>query len=143
MKRTLFIYMAVGIFTSINLLAQSSSLATRFQKQHMKKTEIMLVEALKSTDAQFQSSALQTLRQLQYIYPDEPFESLIEPLTKLVENENGDTQVRMLAAIALDGLHSDKGDESIKKMADSSKNPGVQSLCSALRKKVPRDLEEN
>ena len=139
MKRILFIYILLGVFSSISLMAQTSTLATRFQKQHMKKTEIMLNEALKSNDVHFQSTALQTIRQLQFIYPDEPFESFLEPLMRIVENEKADTQVRILAAIALDGLHSDKGDESIKKISKSSNSMSLQELCSALLVKVPKE----
>jgi hypothetical protein len=130
MKRLFLLLVIVLIVTSSTIQAQDS--ATRFQKQHLKQTEASLVNALNSASAGMQATAAQTLRQLEWTFPEEEFKSTISPLIQLLKDEKGDTQVRLLTAIALDGLHSDLGDEAIASVAKSSNNKSVQELCAAL-----------
>jgi len=49
-----------------------------------------------------------------------------------LKNENEDTQVRILSAIALDGLHNDKGDQAVKEMSKMSSNQTIKELCQEL-----------
>lgn len=78
------------------------------------------------------SGSLQTLRELEQVFPNYEFNSLLDELMKLVKNEKSETQVRILSAIALDGLHSDKGDKSIYEVAKNSKDKSVKDICIAL-----------
>jgi hypothetical protein len=103
-----------------------------FLKEHLDKTEKMLLQSLQSTDANMVSSSIQTIRELEQVFPDEAFSSFIEPLSKIVQNDNYDTHARILSALALDELHSDKGDASIYATAKYSSNQSVRDICSAL-----------
>jgi len=130
MKR-LFLLLAIVLMIITNAV-QAQDVATRFQKQHLKQTEASIVNALNSGTVGVEINAVQTLRQLEWTFPDQEFKSTISPLSQIVKDENGDTQTRLLAAIALDGLHSDLGDDAITFTAKSSNNKSVQELCAAL-----------
>jgi len=130
MKR-LFLLLAIVLMVTTSAI-QAQDAATRFQKQHLKQTEASLVNALSSERAGIQATAAQTLRQLEWTFPEQEFKSTISPLIRIVKDERGDTQARLLAIIALDGLHSDLGDEAITMTAKSSSNKSVQELCAAL-----------
>jgi uncharacterized membrane-anchored protein YjiN (DUF445 family) len=129
--RRLFLFFVIVLMIATNAV-QAQDVNTRFQKQHMKQTEASIVNALNNESAGVQVTAVQTLRQLEWTFPDEEFKSTISPLIRIVKDEKGDTQARILAAIALDGLHSDVGDEAITWTAKSSSNKSVQELCAAL-----------
>jgi uncharacterized membrane-anchored protein YjiN (DUF445 family) len=102
----------------------------------MKQTIEMLIQGLNSGNPSIQTSSAQTIRQLEDIYTDLTFDEFITPLMNLVKNENADTQARILSAIALEELHSDKGDEAIEFVANSSSNKSVKDVCAALLVKV-------
>jgi uncharacterized membrane-anchored protein YjiN (DUF445 family) len=130
MKRFILLII-IALIVSISA-TQAQDAATRFQKQHLKQTEASLVNALNSESVGMQATAAQTLRQLEWAFPEEEFKSTITPLIRIVKDEKGETHARILAAIALDGLHSDLGDEAIAIVAKSSTNKSVQELASAL-----------
>ena len=73
-----------------------------------------------------------TVRQLEQIFPEENFSSFIEPLVKIVQDENAETQARIISALALDLLHSDKGDVTIQYTAKYTSNNSVKDLCNCL-----------
>ncbi len=126
----------VMLLTTVNAQDQS----TLFEKQHhskfvksnLKQTEKMILKSLESDNIGILSSSAQTVRQLEMIFPENPFSSLLDPLMKIVKDENGDTQVRILSALALDGLHSNKGDKAIYGVAKNTKNKSVKDVCIAL-----------
>jgi hypothetical protein len=126
----------VMLLTTVNAQDQS----TLFEKQHhskfvksnLKQTEKMILKSLESDNIGILSSSAQTVRQLEMIFPENPFSSLLDPLMKIVKDENGDTQVRILSALALDGLHSNRGDKAIYGVAKNTKNKSVKDVCIAL-----------
>ena len=107
--------------------------ATAFMKEHLKQTED---ETLKNLQSPFENQGLngplQTVRELEQFFPDYPFEKLLLPLENILKDEQAEPSSRMLAALALDELHSDAGDLVVKAVADKCDNSGVQSLCKAL-----------
>jgi hypothetical protein len=105
---------------------------TRFQKQHMVQTLSMHVDLLKDSDPLKRATGVQNIRYLEYAYPDEPFTNILSPLMERLKDENETTQVRMLSAIALDGLHNDTGDKAIEEMSKMSNNKNLKELCIAL-----------
>ncbi len=126
------------IFAASNLFAQKNQV--RFIKQHNKifakdkleQTQTMLIEAMKNDSVKMELSAVQTLRELEQIYPNEPFNQFIEPLIGIVKDEEADIQLRILSAIALDELHSDKGDAVLFEAANNSTNESFRNLCTAI-----------
>ena len=138
MKHIFALIMVISVMLCLTTNAQDQS--SRFEKQHkskflksnIKNTEEMLLNSFESNHLEIISNSVQTLRQLEDIFPDNNFSSLIEPLMKFVKDENMDTQVRILSALALDGLHSDKGDKAIYEAAKSTNNQSVKDVCVAL-----------
>jgi hypothetical protein len=125
-------------FTSLLTFAQDRP--SRFAEQHdsqtlkknLKTTEKMLLKHLSDNTTDSKLSAVQTLRQLELIFPDHAFRSFIEPLSEIVKNEELETQLRITAAIALDELHSDMGDKTIYEVAKNSTNESVKNVCTAI-----------
>ncbi|HEX9252444.1 MAG TPA: hypothetical protein VF870_09390 [Ignavibacteriaceae bacterium] len=138
MKYILALIMLISamLITTVNAQDQSTRYEeqhhSKFIKSHLPQTEEMLLKNFTSNDAAMLSSNIQTLRELEEVFPENKFSSLIDPLMKIVQDEKQGTQVRILAALALDDLHSDKGDKSIYGTAKSSKNQSVKDICAAL-----------
>jgi hypothetical protein len=112
--------------------ANGQDVATRFRKQHIRGTEPILVKALETKSPAIQRGILQHIRFLEWAYPDEEFGIFVEPLSNLLKDENADVQSRMLAALALESLHTDKADAIIKETASSAANQSLRELCSSI-----------
>lgn len=138
MKQVFVLIMVISAILSITVNAQDQS--TRFEKQHhskfiksnLKQTEAMILTSLGSQNNEILASSAQTIRQLELIFPENTFSSLLDPLMKIIQDENGNTQVRILSALALDGLHSDKGDKAIYDVAKTTNNNSLKDICVAL-----------
>ena len=138
MKHLFMLIMLISAMLLTTTNAQDQS--TRFEKQHhskfvksnLKQTEEMILKNLQSDNIDMLASSAQTIRELELIFPENTFSSLLDPLMKIVQDENGDTQVRLLSALALDGLHSNKGDKAIYDIAKTTKNNSVKDVCIAL-----------
>lgn len=112
--------------------AQAQESVSRYQKQHFKRTLTMLIKNLETGNTDIQVSSLQTVREMQMEFPDEAFDRLMDPLTKLLKDENADTTVRLLCALALDAMHTEDGDAIIADVSKNSGNKSVQDQCRAL-----------
>jgi hypothetical protein len=106
--------------------------STHFMKEHLQQIEANLVGALVSMPVEAQREAIQTLRDMEQLFPEYPFEPSIRPLGTILKDEASDPIARRLAALALDELHSDAGDAVIKDVANKSDDKGLQTLCQAL-----------
>ena len=138
MSRT-FLSVVLGmIFLGITVQAQSD--ISRFQKQHnskfnkknLKATQEMLIQALESGNSQMIAGAAQTVRELLQIFPNENFDLMLDPLTKIVKDEKVETTSRILSLFALEALHSDAGDAVIKDLKKSSSNKTIVEICNAM-----------
>jgi hypothetical protein len=105
---------------------------TRFQKQHMLQTLGMHVELLKDSDPSKRATVIQNIRDMEYAYPDEPFSDVLTPLMERLKDETETTHVRLLSALALEGLHNDSGDDVIAEVSKKTNNQSVKDLCTAL-----------
>ena len=123
------------------LHAQADLSTTRIEAQHkptdsMRKRlpqhEASLIQSLENENPAVQAQAVQTIRDLEQMFPKYAFEASLEPLANKLKDESADRAVRQLAALALDELHSDAGDAYIKEVASSCQDEGVKSLCEAL-----------
>jgi hypothetical protein len=138
MKHLFMLIMLISAMLLTTANAQDQS--TRFEKQHhskfiksnLKQTEEMILKNLQSDNIDMLASSAQTIRELELIFPENTFSSLLDPLMKIVQDEKGDTQVRLLSALALDGLHSNKGDKAIYDVAKTTKNNSVKDICTSL-----------
>jgi hypothetical protein len=103
-----------------------------FLKEHLKQTEESILQSLQTGNVGSQRSAIQTLRDLEQMFPEYPFSALLAPLEKILKDEKADSVSRRLAALALDELHSDAGDAVIQEVAGACDDKGLQTLCQAL-----------
>jgi hypothetical protein len=103
-----------------------------FLKNHLEQTEANLVSLLQGNSVETQRGAIQTLRDMEQLFPEYPFSTIITPLETILKESTSDPIARKLAALALDELHSDAGDAIIKNVADMSDDIGLQTLCQAL-----------
>ena len=124
-----------------SLQAQGSKSTTRvelqhkpphFMEKHLREYEVNLVKSLQNENTTIQAQAVQTMRDLEQMFPAYPFKGFLEPLEAKLKDENADGIVRNLAALALDELHSDAGDAIIKSVAESTKDSSLHTLCDAL-----------
>ncbi len=141
MKQTLLSLTLALIVLYTVVPAQESKSTTRFEKQHkptrfmkerLKQSEASILQALQGKSVNAQQTALQTLRDLERLFPEYPFVSVLIPLETLLKDENADPVARRLAALALDELHSDAGDAVIKAVGNECDDKGLQNLCNAL-----------
>lgn len=138
MKHLFMLILLVSAMLLTTANAQDQS--TRFEKQHhsdfiksnLKQTEAMILKNIQSDNIDMLASSVQTIRELELIFPENTFTSLLDPLMKIVQDEKGDTQVRLLSALALDGLHSNKGDKAIFEIARTTNNNSLKDVCIAL-----------
>lgn len=129
----LYIFAALLFAAGTGLQAQDAP--SRFQKQHLVRTQQMLIQGLAPGNAEMQITTTQTIRDIQLEFPDEPFTNLIDPLITLVKLESANVTARLLGLLALDGLHSDKGDIAIMAVMNATENQSVKALCTALTAK--------
>lgn len=138
MIRVIFFSFVAILFLSVASPAQSRPTRfsmqhkSHFLKEHLDQTEEMLLQSMMSNNTNLVSSSVQTIRELEQAFPDEAFSLFIEPLSKIVQDENSDTHTRVLSAIALDELHSNLGDKAIYQVAKNTSNQSVKDICSAL-----------
>jgi len=121
--------------------AQERKSTTRIEAQHkpprsmgkrLAQHEQNLLKLLENENPTVQAQAVQTIRDLEQMFPEYPFDSSLAPLENKLKDEKADGVVRLLAALALDELHSDAGDAVIRDVASSSQDKGLQTLCNAL-----------
>ncbi len=141
MNRILLSLAIALVLLATTMQAQDSTSTTRIEAQHsplssmgnrLPQHETNLLKMLESENPTIQAQAVQTLRDLEQMFPKYDFKSSLPPLAAKLKDENADAIVRRLAALALDELHSDAGDAIIKSVASSSKDKDLQTLCTAL-----------
>jgi hypothetical protein len=141
MKHLLLSLAAAIIVFYTTVPAQEGKSTSRLQKQHkqthfmkgnLKQSEASILLSLNGQSVGAQQSAIQTLRDMEQLFPEYPFASIITPLGTILKDAISDPISRRLAALALDELHSDAGDAVIKDVADRCDDKGLQTLCQAL-----------
>jgi hypothetical protein len=105
---------------------------SRFMKEHLPQTEVSLLISINGKIASAQQAALQTLRELERVFPEYPFDTMLVSLEVLLKDPTADRLSRTLAALALEDLHSDAGDAIITDTANACEDKELQTLCSAL-----------
>jgi hypothetical protein len=111
--------------------------ATKSDEVWFKGSTVDLIEkslamALRTPSPGMQASASQVIRDLKVLLPGQEFSLLIIPLMAIVKDENAETPVRMVAALALHDLRSGKGDFAIQQTARYAKSERLRHLCTWL-----------
>jgi hypothetical protein len=141
MKRLLVASAVAIVLFAASLQAQEGPSYTRIESQHkppsgmekqLAKHEENLIKTLGTENVIMQAQAVQTIRDLEQMYPKYTFKASVQPLAAKLKDEKADGIVRRLSALALDELHSDAGDAAIRDIAGSTQDKGLQMLCNAL-----------
>jgi hypothetical protein len=141
MKRLLVASAVASMMLAASLQAQEGPSDTRILSQHkppsamgkqLEQHEQNLIKTLEGENPIMQAQAVQTIRDLEQMFPKYSFKASLQPLTAKLKDEKAEGSVRMLAALALDELHSDAGDAVIMNVAGSTQEKGLQMLCNAL-----------
>ena len=110
-------------------------------KVRLDQTEASLVQALESDSPGLQATACQTVRDLKALIPDQSFSCIVIPLMRIVKDGDAAVEARILAAIALHELHSEKGDFAIKGEAKFSNDGRFRYICTALAVERVKELQ--
>lgn len=141
MKRILFASAIALMVCTVAAQAQDSLSSTRieaqhketkFMKKHLPDMQVNLLQTLETQNPVMQAEAVQTIRELEQVFPKYTFTLCLAPLETKLKDETADPTVRRLAALALDELHSDAGDAVIRDVANFGQDKGLQTLCNAL-----------
>ena len=116
--------------------------AHQFTEEKIALIEDNLVLDLESPIPGVAIGGTQTVREIKKAVPTHDFSKLIIPLMRIVKNEDADRAERILAALALDEIDSDRGNFAISREAEMSKDDVFKSLCANLaRGKETREKE--
>ncbi|MGA9116998.1 MAG: hypothetical protein WB626_09510 [Bacteroidota bacterium] len=100
-----------------------------FIRATIQQSEASLAYGLGSPSPGLQLTAAQTLRQLKELFPGRSFTSTVIPLLALLKREETETPVRLVAALALHDLRTERGDYAIARMAHHADCPRLRHLC--------------
>ena len=91
-----------------------------------------IVLALTSGIPGMQADAAQLVRDLKVLRPEQSFSECVVPLMRLVKDEEGSSASRVLAALALDNLESERGHYAIARTGLFTENAHVKHVCAWL-----------
>ncbi len=91
-----------------------------------------LVADLESPNIGVSIGGAQTVREMKQHVPDYDYSKIIIPLMRIVKNEDADRAARILAALALHDLNSERGNFAISREGEMSKDEIFRSFCANL-----------
>jgi hypothetical protein len=94
--------------------------------------EVNLVNALQSGIPGMQADAAQIVRDINSMRPEQNFPKTVIPLMAILKNEEAESGSRILAALALNQLDSQKGYFAISRTASFTSDTRLKYVCSWL-----------
>lgn len=139
MKRYLCIIAGCACIVAGSMLVTASAVAgeaddyiASLSQEKIDLIEQNIVNALLSGRSGMQADAAQLVRDMQSLRPEQSFASCVIPLMAILKDEQAETASRILAALALDRLDSDKGDFAITRTAQFTKDVRLRHVCAWL-----------
>jgi hypothetical protein len=131
------------LFAAPVLAGENDATIASMPQEKFDLIEQNVVLALSSGIPGMQADAAQLVRDLKSIRPEEALTQTVVPLMGVLKDEQADPASRILAALALNTLESDKGDYAIARTAQFTDNQKVKHLCSwlAYAKKTGRSAD--
>ncbi|HLF13753.1 MAG TPA: hypothetical protein VI932_02545 [Bacteroidota bacterium] len=111
-----------------------------FTEEKISVIEENLVRDLESPIVGVVIGGAQTVREMKKAVPAHDFSKLIIPLMRIVKDPNADRASRILSALALHEIDSERGNFAISREADLSTDEVFKTLCANLAK--ARALEQ-
>lgn len=113
---------------------EGTAAPVKFTEEKISLIEDNLVKDLESPIPGVVIGGTQTVREMKKAVPTHDFSKLIIPLMRIVKDEEADRAARILAALALDEIDSERGNFAISREAEMSNDEVFKSLCSNLTK---------
>jgi len=113
--------------------------STKFTEEKIAQIEENLVRDLESPSVGICIGGAQTVREMKKQVPSHDFSKIIIPLMRIVKDNNADRAARILAALALFDLNSERGDFAISREGEMSKDEIFKSFCLNLAKSRTAD----
>jgi hypothetical protein len=104
----------------------------RFTDEKLQAIEKSIQQALESGSFGLQTSAAQVVRDVKALVPRYEFPRLVIPLMRIVKDESAQPASRILAALALHELESERGDFAIKRVGEFTDVRQVKHVCVSL-----------
>jgi hypothetical protein len=104
----------------------------RFTDEKLQAIEKNLQRALESDNFGLQTSAEQVIRDVKALVPQYEFSSLVIPLMRILKDESAASPNRILAALALHELGSERGDYAIRRVGELSDIRQLKHVCAWL-----------
>lgn len=101
-------------------------------QQKLDLIEVNLVNALQSGIPGMQADAAQVVRDINTIRPEQNFSKTVIPLMAILKDEEAESAVRILAALALNQLDSQKGYFAISRTASFTSDSRLKYVCTWL-----------
>ena len=131
MKR-LFIILAAGTMTFTTLFALQPIERTLFSQRQLDQIEKNIARGLESVDVTQQIDAAMLLHRVVGQPPAHEWDRCIIPLMHILNGENNDSSARLLAAMVLHELRSERGDFAISRNALFTDDQRVKRYCTIL-----------
>jgi hypothetical protein len=133
MKRfTILIATIILAWTSVHAAGDTYSNDPRFTDEKLQAIEQSLQQALENGGSGLQASAAQVVRDVKALVPRYEFSCLVIPLMRIVKDESAQPASRILAALALHELESERGDFAIKRVGEFTAARQVKRVCVSL-----------
>jgi hypothetical protein len=114
-----------------------------FSEDKLSQIEENLVRDLESPSTGICIGGAQTARELKQHVPGYDFSKIIIPLMRIVKDENADRAARILAALALNDLDSERGNFAISREGEMAKDEIFKSFCANLaRVRMAKEKEQ-
>ena len=142
MKRfTILIATGVLAWTSAHATGGTSTNDPRFTDGKLQAIEKNLQMALESESFGLQTSAAQVVRDVKALVPRYEFSHLVIPLMRILKDESAPSASRVLAALALHDLGSERGDFAIKRVGEFTHVGQVKLVCVSLARERLRQAD--
>ncbi len=132
------LFLAVALTGSLHAQVDSPKAAVatpdRFTEEKINQIEDNLRNDLESSIPGVVIGGAQTTREMKKAVPTHDFSKLIISLMRIVKDDKSDRAARILAALTLDELNSERGNFAISREAEYSTDPIFKAFCSSLTK---------
>jgi hypothetical protein len=131
MKR-LIIMLVAGTTACTTLFALQPIERTLYSQAQVDQIEKCIVKGLKSNETTQQVDAAMTLHRVREVVPAHDWDRCIIPLMDILNGEDHQPSARLLAAMVLHELHTERGDFAISRNALFTDDARVKRYCTIL-----------
>ncbi len=121
-----------SIFAQADAPKDTTATSPRFTEEKINLIEENLLNDLESPITGVVIGGAQTTREMKKAVPTHDFSKLIISLMRIVKDDKSDRASRILAALTLDELNSERGNFAISREAEFSTDPVFKSFCASL-----------